>query len=78
MIEQFRHGTEEIILEIPGGMIDDDEDVEMARRELLEETEFSADNLILLGKSQPNPASQSNTKSHYRAVDRKTGEISVD
>ena len=61
-------------------MIDDGEEAEIAaRRELLEETGFSADKFILLGKSQPNPALQSNTMFHYLAVDcEKTGEISLD
>ena len=71
LIEQFRHGTEEIILEIPGGMIDDDDEEPetAARRELLEETGFSADKFILFGKSHPNPAIQNNTIFHYLAFD---------
>jgi ADP-ribose pyrophosphatase len=69
LIEQFRHGIEEVILEIPGGMIDDDEDTEnAARRELLEETGFSSGEFILLGKSRPNPAIQNNTVFHYLAL----------
>ena len=68
VIEQFRHGTEEIILEIPGGMIDENEEPEKAaRRELLEETGFSADEFIYLGKSRPNPAIQNNWMHHFLA-----------
>ena len=80
MIEQFRQGIEEIIMEIPGGIIDDDEDPETgARRELLEETGFSSDNFILIGKSLPNPALQENTVFHYLALDcEKTGDVSFD
>jgi 8-oxo-dGTP pyrophosphatase MutT (NUDIX family) len=80
LIEQFRHGTEEVILEIPGGMIDEDEEAERAaRRELLEETGFSADNFILLGKSHPNPAIQNNTIFHYLALDcEQTEDVSFD
>jgi len=81
LIEQFRHGIEEVILEIPGGMIDDDdEDTETAaRRELLEETGFSSDKFILLGKSRPNPAIQNNTVFHYLAPDcEKTEDVSFD
>ena len=80
LIEQFRHGKEEITLEIPGGMIDEDESPETAaRRELLEETGFSADEFILLGKSRPNPAIQNNTIYHFLAIDcEKTAEISFD
>lgn len=71
LIEQFRHGIEGIILEIPGGLIDDeDENTETAaRRELLEETGFSSGKFILLGTSRPNPAIQNNTVFHYLALD---------
>ena len=80
LIEQFRHGAEEIILEIPGGMIDDDEEPEpAAKRELLEETGYSSDNFIFLGKSLPNPAIQNNFIHHFLAVDcQKTGDTSFD
>ncbi len=80
LIEQFRHGTEEIILEIPGGMIDDGEEPEAAaKRELLEETGYSSDKFIYLGKSHPNPAIQDNLIHHFLAVDcEKTGETSFD
>ena len=48
LIEQYRQGTEEIILEIPGGMIDESEDPkEAARRELTEETGYEAGEFIL-------------------------------
>ncbi|MEO6590256.1 MAG: NUDIX hydrolase [Pyrinomonadaceae bacterium] len=81
LIEQFRHGIKEIILEVPGGMIDGDEEKPetAARRELLEETGFSADKFVLLGKSRPNPAIQNNTVFHYLALDcEKTEETSFD
>lgn len=80
LIEQFRHGAEEIILEIPGGMLDDDEKPETAaRRELLEETGFEAEEFIYLGKSHPNPAIQNNTIHHFLAKNcEKTGETSFD
>lgn len=81
LIEQFRHGIEEIVLEIPGGLIDDDDEntETAARRELLEETGFSSDNFVLLGKSRPNPALQNNTVFHYLALDcEKTQDVSFD
>ena len=69
LIEQFRQGTQEIILEIPGGMVDEDESAEAsARRELLEETGFSSAEFILLGTSAPNPAIQGNTIYHFLAL----------
>lgn len=80
LIEQFRHGVEEIILEIPGGMVDERELPEKAaRRELLEETGFSSEHWTLLGKSSPNPAIQNNTIYHFLAVDaEKTTEVRFD
>lgn len=80
LIEQYRYGTEEIILEIPGGMIDGNEPAETAaKRELLEETGYSAERWIFLGSSRPNPAIQNNTVYHYLALDcLKTGETEFD
>ncbi len=80
LIEQFRHGAEEIVLEIPGGMLDKDENPETAaRRELLEETGFESDEFIYLGKSYPNPAIQNNTIYHFLAKNcKKTSETSFD
>jgi 8-oxo-dGTP pyrophosphatase MutT (NUDIX family) len=80
LIEQFRHGSGEVILEIPGGMVDENEDAESAaRRELLEETGFSFGEFKLLGKSQPNPAIQNNTIHHFLALDcEKTHETEFD
>ena len=80
LIEQFRHGMENIILELPGGMIDPDENpLAAARRELLEETGFSSENFIFIGKSHPNPAIQNNTIYHFLALDcEKTGDVKFD
>lgn len=80
LIEQFRHGVEQITLEIPGGMVDGDEDPETAaRRELLEETGYSSERWIHLGSSLPNPALQSNVIHHFLAVDaEKTADVSFD
>lgn len=56
-IRQYRHGSEEITLEIPGGIIDPGEEaVESAARECLEETGYKTDELISLGVLNPNPA----------------------
>jgi 8-oxo-dGTP pyrophosphatase MutT (NUDIX family) len=61
LIEQYRHGTGEISLEIPGGMVDAGESPrEAAARELLEETGYEASEVVLLGKTRPNPAIQNN------------------
>ena len=80
LIEQFRHGTGSIILEIPGGMIDDDEDpITAAARELIEETGYSPGRMVAIGKSHPNPAIQNNTIHHYLALGcEKTSEVEFD
>jgi 8-oxo-dGTP pyrophosphatase MutT (NUDIX family) len=70
LIEQFRHGSEEIILEIPGGMVDEGESHTVtAARELLEETGYAPREMIPLGKSRPNPAIQNNWIYHYLGLD---------
>lgn len=69
LIEQFRHGSETVITEIPGGMIDEGESPEdAAKRELLEETGFPAERWIAIGGSLPNPAIQSNRIHHFLAL----------
>ena len=68
LIEQYRHGTEEVSLEIPGGMVDAGETPrEAAARELLEETGYAASELVFLGRTRPNPAIQNNWIHTYLA-----------
>lgn len=56
-IRQFRHGSESITLEIPGGMVDPGEAPEVAAvRECLEESGFEAGEVASLGVLNPNPA----------------------
>ncbi len=69
LIEQYRHGTEEFTLEIPGGSIDPEDPTPLhaAARELLEETGYEAESWVQLGVSHPNPAIQSNACHTYLA-----------
>jgi len=58
LIRQFRSGTEEITIEVPGGMVEttDVDPTETARRELEEESGYRADRIIPLRSVRPNPA----------------------
>ena len=56
MIRQYRHGSKEISLEIPGGLVDDENTEGAALRELLEETGYTGDTIKYLGAVNPNPA----------------------
>jgi len=63
MIEQYRHGSNTVELEIPGGVMDPQETspVATAVRELREETGFEGKNARVLGSVFANPAIMSNT-----------------
>jgi 8-oxo-dGTP pyrophosphatase MutT (NUDIX family) len=81
LIRQYRHGTEEVTIEIPGGMVDltDSSPAESARRELLEETGYVAGELVLIGSVAPNPAFLNNRCYTYLALDaRRVGEPQLD
>ena len=63
MIEQFRHGSNTVELEIPGGMIDakDASPEASGQRELREETGYAGTGGRIIGNVWANPAIMSNT-----------------
>ena len=61
LVKQYRFGTKESSLEIPGGMLDPGETpASAAGRELFEETGYVGDEPIQLGVIHPNPAIHTN------------------
>lgn len=72
MVRQYRHGSEEHTLELPGGCVEPGEDPgASALRELVEETGYSAERVEPLGTVRPNPALLSNRCSFFVARDVK-------
>lgn len=66
LVNQFRHGSEEMSLELPAGVVDLGEEIIItAQRELAEETGYSGDEPISLGFFYPNPAFQNNICTSY-------------
>lgn len=62
LVSQFRFGTDDFSLEIPGGVLDRGEDpVAGGLRELREETGYAGRNARIIGRVHANPAIQNNT-----------------
>jgi 8-oxo-dGTP pyrophosphatase MutT (NUDIX family) len=80
MVRQWRHGSRELSLEFPGGVMERGEDpLDAAKRELREETAYEAGKLRKLGEFRPNPALMSNTVHIFLAEDlRHTGAQDLD
>ena len=62
MVEQYRHGSNTVELEVPGGMMDaaDVRPERTGERELREETGYEGRNARVLGQTYANPAIMSN------------------
>lgn len=69
LVKQYRHGVQEMLLETPGGVVEDGEDpLEGVKRELLEETGYTASEFIQVGRLYPNPALQTNAMYCFLAL----------
>jgi ADP-ribose diphosphatase len=69
LVRQHRLGTDEITLEIPGGMVEDGDTPEAAAaRELQEETGYRAETITLLKSLSANPAILTNRLHIFHAA----------
>jgi 8-oxo-dGTP pyrophosphatase MutT (NUDIX family) len=70
-VRQYRHGIEDILLELPAGTFDGqiEDSLSAARRELEEETGYIADRLIKLATIYDNPVKDTNKIHIFMAID---------
>jgi hypothetical protein len=63
LINQYRHGIRQVILELPGGAVDEQDAsiLQAAQRELCEETGYAAEEWREIGTLCANPVNHSNT-----------------
>jgi nudix-type nucleoside diphosphatase (YffH/AdpP family) len=79
LIKQYRHAIREFIWEIPAGTLDAGESpLNCARRELVEETGYSADNWHQLGTITPLPGYSDERIHIFMASDLKPAEQHLD
>ena len=70
LVKQYRFGAGKITVEIPAGLIDQNESSrDSAIRELREETGYTTNNWQYLGYVEPNPAFLNNRCHHWLAMD---------
>lgn len=61
MVRQYRHGSEAVSLEFPGGVLEAGESpIDGAAREFREETGWTFDSIEAIGNANPNPAMMMN------------------
>jgi len=82
MVRQWRHGSQSLSLEFPGGVCEPGEaPVDAAAREMLEETGYKSDAVRKIGEFNPNPAIMSNRIHFFLAenlTDTGNRELDVD
>ena len=80
MVRQYRHGTRQISLEVPGGLVNPrDTPMDTARKELLEETGYQAEEITLIGTAHPQPAVLNNRQLTFLATNvRKMAALNLD
>jgi ADP-ribose pyrophosphatase len=65
-VKQYRHGADQIMVELPAGVVEDDEEPEVAaHRELLEETGYAFDSIEYICELFANPATSGNLTYTY-------------
>lgn len=80
-VRQYKHAAGNIFLELPGGVIDEGEDipVEAAKREMLEETGYTSDDIVQLLEVIDNPTKDTNKIYFFLARNvRKVAEQDLD
>ena len=66
--QQYRHGSDSVTREFPAGLVESDENaLDAALRELLEETGLRAGKVTMLGNLSPNNAFMSNRQYFFLA-----------
>ncbi len=80
LVNQFRHGTRELSLELPGGLVKQGQSpAQSAAEELMEETGFTAPHFKLIGWNHPFPAILTNKFHVYLAENAvPTGKLNPD
>jgi 8-oxo-dGTP pyrophosphatase MutT (NUDIX family) len=80
-VRQYKHAASDIFTELPGGVVDEHEiaPAEAAKREMLEETGYTSDDLELLLEATDNPTKDTNRMYYFLARNvRKIAEQDLD